>query len=165
MNMRKIKNIIAIACTTFIVVCNLKYAHDGYGIRNTKPEERAYATTARPTYRHERHPYNIMCDAVVVYVYVKWPRSTHNPGNPFVTDSVTEMYTATGLSITEAKKNAELKAEEYKSLIPKCRVIIDNFYSIQKVQYPSYELRCESSGSMIDCQNETGDDCPLLKIS
>ena len=30
MIMRKIKNIIALACAAFIVVCNLKYAHDGY---------------------------------------------------------------------------------------------------------------------------------------
>ena len=59
--MMKIKNIIAAICISFIVVCNLKYAHEGYGIRNAKPEDRAYATTARPTYRHEKEPYYLMC--------------------------------------------------------------------------------------------------------
>ena len=57
----KIKNIIATICVGFIVVCNLKYAHDGYGIRNAKPEDRAYATTAKPTYRHEKEPYYLSC--------------------------------------------------------------------------------------------------------
>lgn len=164
MNMRKIKNIIAIACTAFIVVCNLKYAHDGYGIRNTKPEERAYATTARPTYRYERHPYNIMCDAVAVYVYVQWSIKPL-PGRPHDRDYVSDTYIVTGLSITEAYAKANLKKAECEDMDNHCIVTIDKNYSILKTQYPSYELRCESSGTMIDCQNETGDDCPMLKIS
>lgn len=160
----KIKNIIAIACAAFIVVCNLKYAHDGYGISNAKPEERGYATTAKPTYRHEKYPYNIMCDAVVVYIYVNWPLD-HLAGRPVERDTVSEVFTVSGLSIKEAYAKARLKEAECKAIDDSCRVIIDKFYSIQKAQYPSYELRCEPSGAMIDCQNETGEECPMLEIS
>ena len=105
-----------------------------------------------------------MCDAIVVYVYVKWPLN-HLAGRPVERDTVTEAFTVYGLSISEAFEKARLKEMECKAEDSKCRVIIDKFYSIQKTQYPSYELRCESSGSMNDCQNETGDDCPMLKIS
>ena len=157
----KIRNIVAFVCATFIVVCNLKYAHDGYGVRNAKPEERGYATTAKPTYRHEKYPYNIMCDAIVIYVHVYWPLN-HLAGRPAERDSVEETFTAAGSRIWEARAKARQIEAECKAIDDSCRVVIDDFFSIQKAPYPSYELRCEPSGNMIDCQNETGDDCPLI---
>lgn len=154
----KIKNIIAIACAAFIVVCNLKYAHDGYGIRNAKPEERGYATTAKPTYRHEVYPYHLTCQAICVTVYATW--LIYDDGVPYHKIEHTETHYATCFRGSQIEKTVEMKKEELYALGAD-RVTTDSFYSIIFVPVPSNEYRCEPSGNMTDCQNET-ETCPLV---
>lgn len=154
----KIKNIIAIACAVFIVVCNLKYAHDGYGIRNAKPEERGYATTAKPTYRHEKYPYYLMCEAINVPIYATW--IVYNDSVPSRQMEITETHFATCFRGPQIKKAVQSKVEELYGM-GAISVEVDDFYFISYVHHPSYEYRCEPSGDLIDCQNET-ETCPMI---
>lgn len=141
--MNKIKNVIAIVCTGFIVVCNLKYAHDGYGIRNAKPEERAYATTARPTYRHEKEPYYLSC---LGYTYMVK-----------MSDLATDKVHISGVTQKEAYDNAKQFAEAHGGY-----VLLDCYRSF--VTYSTYELKCKPNGTLIDCQDET-EVCPEEGVS
>ena len=141
--MNKIKNVIAIVCIGFMVVCNLKYAHDGYGIRNAKPEERAYATTARPTYRHEKEPYYLSC---LGYTYVVR-----------MSGYATDKLYFTGVTQKEAYDSAKQFAEAHGGY-----VLLDCYRSF--VTYSTYELKCKPNGTLIDCQDET-DVCPEEGVS
>lgn len=156
--MRKIKNIIALACAAFIVVCNLKYAHDGYGIRNTKPEERAYATTAKPTFRHEKYPYHMWCDAITVPIYAKW--LVKDNIDPLKRKYVSETHFATCYKGDKIENAVVMKVQELE-LMGACEVVVDSFYSITLAPYSTYELRCEPSGTMTDCQDKT-EECPMI---
>lgn len=140
--MIKIKNIIAAICIGFIVVCNLKYAHDGYGIRNAKPEDRAYATTARPTYRHEKEPYYLSCLGYTYRIRM----------SGFLSDLVH----ISGVTQKEAYSNAVKYTKEHGGFI------IDYYRSF--VTYSTYELKCKTNGIMIDCQDET-EVCPEEGVS
>lgn len=141
--MMKIKNIIAAACICFIVVCNLKYAHEGYGIRNAKPEERAYATTAKPTYRHEKEPYYLSC---LGYTYVVR-----------MSGYDTDKLYFTGVTQKEAYDSAKQFAEAHGGY-----VLLDCYRSF--VTYSTYELKCKPNGTLVDCQDET-EVCPEEGVS
>lgn len=146
--MKKIKNIIATICIGFIVVCNLKYAHDGYGIRNAKPEERGYATTAKPTYRHEKEPSYLSC---LGYTYMVK-----------MSDMATDKVHISGVTQKEAYDNARKFILQYEEMTGDT-VYLDGYYR-SFVTYSTYELKCKPNGTLVDCQDET-DVCPEEGVS
>lgn len=142
----KIKNIVVVLCTGFIVICNFKYAHEGYGIRNASPEDRVYATTARPTYRHEKEPYLLMCLGYAYYVQI---------GS--YSDQPWEVIQFTGVTQKEAY-DAALDYIRFRHSVGKPAGLYDSYTRII-LPYSTYELKCRPSGDLYECQNET-DTCP-----
>lgn len=148
--MKRFKNrhIIGTLAIIAIVVMNLIYAHNNYGIPQIKDATKVCATTQQLGYRHTNIPVMLLCTQVEYRVIVHY--YTHKNSRK---DSCYVTVTERFLDFNQEKAHNEamlfslsIQAPDYAEL--------DKNYSLIHAPYDTFRKECKKDGQLKECDTE-----------